>query len=409
MRSKVASLFGALTVSLATASAGYANEFTDSIAKAFEDDVVKVAFRLRYETVDDDAKPQDASALTLKSRLTLAPKLDDWLFLAQIDNVAHIADRFNDTRNGKGAQYPTVADPDGTDINQAFIRYSGFEGTQITAGRQAIVRGNKRFVGGVEWRQNEQTYDSASVGYKKDNVAVYYAYVDSVRRIFGPDSGTPAKDLDSKTHLIDGSYSFSPALKLAAYGYFMDFEDDAPGLSNQTLGLRLTGKVDVADGVNVAYQAEYANQKDYEDNPNDYDADYMLLDATVNLSQVSLRAGYEVLGGDVSGGQGFQTPLATLHKFQGWADQFLGTPDTGIEDTYLGITTKQFGVKFALYYHDFSQEEGSGDYGDEIDVSAAYKINKNYAVLVKAAQFNADSSSGREDVTKVWLQLQASF
>jgi len=413
MKSKVASLLGVLTVSLATASAGYANEISDSIAKAFEDDLVSLSFRLRSETVDDDAQSQDATANTLKSRLTLAPKLDDWLFLAQIDDVRHIgSDRFNDTRNGN-TQYPNVVDPEGTDINQAFIRYSGIEGTQLTAGRQAIVRGNKRnekrFVGGVEWRQNEQTYDSASVSYNNDNLTVYYAYIDSVRRIFGPDSGSPAKDLDNQTHLIDGSYSFSPLLNLSAYGYFMDFEDDAPGFSNQTLGLSLWGKLDATENVSVDYQVEYANQQDYESNPNNYDADYYLLDATVNLSKVSLHGGFEVLGGDISGGQGFQTPLATLHKFQGWADKFLSIPDAGIEDAYAGITTKLLGAKLSLYYHDFRDEENSDKYGHEVDASVAYKINKTYAVLVKAAKFSANSTSSMTDATKVWLQLQASW
>jgi hypothetical protein len=28
---------------------------------------------------------------------------------------------------------------------------------------------------------------------------------------------------------------------------------------------------------------------------------------------------------------GFSTPLATLHKFQGWVDKFLTTPANGID------------------------------------------------------------------------------
>ena len=47
-----------------------------------------------------------------------------------------------------------------------------------------------------------------------------------------------------------------------------------------------------------------------------------------------LNAGYEVLGAD--NGVGFATPLATGHKFQGWADKFLTTPGDGIEDVYIG-------------------------------------------------------------------------
>ena len=33
-----------------------------------------------------------------------------------------------------------------------------------------------------------------------------------------------------------------------------------------------------------------------------------------------------------NGVKGFTTPLASLHKFQGWADKFTATPANGIED-----------------------------------------------------------------------------
>jgi hypothetical protein len=323
--------------------------------------------------------------------------------------VLHITnDRFSDTRNGK-TQYPTVADPDGTAINQAFIRYSGLEDTELTVGRQRINRFNQRFVGGVAWRQNEQTYDSASADYSNDKFSAYYSFVSNVERLFGPDSGTPPNNLDSDTHLVDGSYKIASWLTIAGYGYFMDFKDDAPGLSNKTYGLRATGKLDFSDDLNLDYQAEYATQDDYADNTTDYDADYYLLDATLNVSKFGVRAGYEVLGGDRSAGQGFQTPLATLHKFQGWADKFLATPAAGIEDMYAGATAKFLGGTFGLYYHDFDAESGSGDYGEEIDASAMWKFADHYSVLLKAANFDADSSSSLTDSTKFWVQLQAAW
>ena len=42
---------------------------------------------------------------------------------------------------------------------------------------------------------------------------------------------------------------------------------------------------------------------------------------------LSAGLGWEVLGGDEDEpGEAFRTPLATLHAFNGWADQFLTTP-----------------------------------------------------------------------------------
>ena len=50
---------------------------------------------------------------------------------------------------------------------------------------------------------------------------------------------------------------------------------------------------------------------------------------------------------------GFSTPLATLHIFQGWADVFLTTPTTGIEDFYVKAGYG-FAARAALH-------EGDGD------------------------------------------------
>jgi hypothetical protein len=88
------------------------------------------------------------------------------------------------------------------------IRYTGWENATILLGRQRINRTNQRFIGGVGWRQNEQTYDSLSLGYQfNSKLNGYYAYVAQVNRIFGPDSGSPPEDLDTKIHLIDLDYT----------------------------------------------------------------------------------------------------------------------------------------------------------------------------------------------------------
>ena len=104
---------------------------------------------------------------------------------------------------------------------------------------------------------------------------------------------------------------------------------------------------------------------------------------------------------------GFSTPLATGHKFQGFADKFLGTPANGIEDSYFKVATKVGGVKLIAFYHEFEAEEGSMDYGSEVDFIAAYKINENYSVLFKYAAYDADEFA--TDTDKAWLMLSAAF
>jgi len=76
----------------------------------------------------------------------------------------------------------------------------------------------------------------------------------------------------------------------------------------------------------------------------------------------SPRSSNKTVGIRVKGGsiQAFQTPLATLHAFQGWADKFLATPADGIEDLYVSIATKIHGANVSLIYHRFNPEVGGG-------------------------------------------------
>lgn len=392
---------------LSSLTAG-AEGLTDELAAAIADSTVNLNFRYRFEAVDDDAFAKDAWANTLRSRLTIAPKpVSGFGVLLEVDDLRHIgADNFNDTRNGV-TDRPGVTDPEGLDLNQALIRYTGFEGTEITAGRQRILRTNQRFVGNVGWRQNEQTYDAAGITHSfNDKINASYAFIGQVNRIHGPDDGSPPADLDSSTHLLDASWAFSPAIALAAYGYLMDF-DNADGLSNQTFGLRVTGGTDITSGWKASWAVDLAEQSDYGDNPVNYDASYYLVEGGIGAERLGFRLGYEVLEGDSSPGSAFRTPLATLHAFQGWADKFTTTPDGGIEDLYVAVTGKALGASLALVIHDFSAETGSSDWGTEVDASATWAIGEHYSVMLKGATYDADDFS--TDASKYWVMLTAAF
>jgi len=121
--------------------------------------------------------------------------------------------------------------------------------------------------------------------------------------------------------------------------------------------------------------------------------------------------GYEALEGD--GTSGFQTVLAAQHAFQGWADKFLTTPATGIEDTYGGASYKipnVFGldfIRFVAVYHEFDAETGGADLGDELDLLAAAKFMKNYTVTLKFADYDADTFATNTE--KIWMYFDATF
>ncbi len=390
------------------APAAHGADLTEDLAAAVTGSTVNLNFRYRFEAVDDDAFAKDAWANTLRSRLTVAPKpVRGFGVLLEVDDVRHIgADNFNDTRNGM-TDRPGVTDPEGTDLNQAVLHYTGFAGTDIGIGRQRIERANQRFVGGVGWRQNEQTYDSASISHRfNDRLRTSYAFVSRVNRIQGPDSGTPPANLDSHTHLLDASYAFDPLVTLSAYGYLMDF-DNAGNLSNETFGLRATGSAEVATGWKGSYALEFARQSDYGDNAVDYDAGYYLVEGGITATRIGFKLGYEVLEGDSAAASAFRTPLATLHVFQGWADKFLTTPDAGVQDLYFAVTGKALGADLLLRAHDFIAQTGSADWGTELDFSANWPLGKHYAVLLKGATFDADDLS--TDTSKYWVQLTANF
>ena len=161
-------------------------------------------------------------------------------------------------------------------------------------------------------------------------------------------------DYKGDSFLLNAAYQTKIG-KFTAFGYLLDFEPItgiAAGLnpvrdSTTTYGLRFAGEKP-AGKIKLAYVASYATQTDYADNPLDFELDYLTGELTGTFRQFSLGIGTEILEGNGVvgvGGKGFTTPLATLHKFQGWADKFLTTPANGIEDLYAtgSVTLKGVG------------------------------------------------------------------
>ena len=124
----------------------------------------------------------------------------------------------------------------------------------------------------------------------------------------------------------------------------------------------------------------------------------------------SAYAGYELLGSD-GGTAAFQTPLATMHAFNGWADLFLTTPAAGLEDYYVkaGYTPPSPpvpGLSFAVVYHDYSADFGSADYGTEWNASIAARLGP-IATMVKFADYQADGFGTDKQI--MWVQAEYSF
>ena len=370
--------------------------------------------RLRAEHADNESATQlrDSTATTLRARLGFTTgKWNDFDLGFEYEGVTAFDKLdYNSTVNGQGAR-PAVADPTGSELNQAWVRYAGIPMTTVQAGREKLLLDNQRWVGNVGWRQNEQTYDGVVVVNKGlPGTEATYAYFHNVNSVF-------FSNFPLKANLANVAWTAGPAFKAVAYGYWLDFVAANTGNRQDgvTTGLRLTGApaLDEAQFCKVLYTAEFARQRDYEEAAATVDDDYLLGELGMALGATQFKLGYEVLGSS-DGLYAVQTPLATLHAHDGWADMFLVTPATGLRDAYASLGTTLAGVTLAAAAHRFSADFGGADYGDEIDASVGYGFNRQLSALVKYADYNAAAApaasfAGNVDTAKGWLQLEYKF
>lgn len=418
--SKAASSVKLLTLALATSGSlismvGAANaEGIDPLKKVLVDDAdVYLKFRYRLESIEEDSKQDDALASTLRTKLGYrSGELFNTTANIEIENVHYLGnDQFNNSINGQ-TQFSSIPDVDGTEINHAFLSFSGIPNTTINIGRQPVNLDNERFVGTEDWRQNDQTYDAAViVNQSIPHTTAIYGFVNNVNRVNGDDH--PLGDLDVNTHLANISYDGFGFGKFTAYGYIIDLNDsEVFTLSSKTFGGRFTGSTKIAEKTSALYTLEYAYQSELADNPNDYGANYYLIEGGIKTHGFKIKAGYEVLSSDNN--VAFQTPLASSHKFNGYTDKFVLTPDAGLEDLYVKVGYEFAsdnkwldGLKLHGAYHDFQSDEGSVDYGSEIDLSVAKKIGKHYGVKFVYEDYDADTFSS--DTEKYVMLLTAEF
>ena len=82
-------------------------------------------------------------------------------------------------------------------------------------GRQRINHGSQRFIGGVAYRQNEQTYDGLRFQTTMGAVDLDYAYIHNINRIFGPDDGVQPGDWYGNSHAFRASFAAWPGHTIA--------------------------------------------------------------------------------------------------------------------------------------------------------------------------------------------------
>lgn len=385
---------------------------------------VKGQIRPRIETASSTGNTDDATAFTARTKLVITAGLFGVDGLTSTIGVTSV-NNFGITTYGSAADsdpskdYAKIADKQQAMLNAATIDYK-MGATALHLGRSNINIDNQRFIGTVGWRQMDRSYDTAYAAYSNEKLKVLAAY------LYGYAGVGSVTTTSTSSILLNASYSVMPELKVTAYSYMLASLHD-------TYGVALTGKVDV--GAKITYRAEYAIQSDATMENSTFDAwdasngttpsgtakadaSYMNLDVGANISGILLGANYENLSGNdgiSTTTTAFGTPLATGHKFNGWADVFLATPTAGLTDINVraGYKAKGFGKLLAVY-HMFSAPDSTAsdtDYGTELDAVYVNKIpgTKNLTGLVKYANFTGSGIGKGSDVTKMWFMLDYKF
>jgi hypothetical protein len=384
----------------------------ETLGDAFYKGTPLLSFLYRYEEVDQEGFDKNAHASTLRTTVgfkSLPYKGASFLIEAQDVTVLGNAQAYDNKGfehlNNGVTDRPVVADPAQTTINQAYFQWKN-SANKAQVGREEIIIGDARFVGNVGWRQNHQNFDAFTfTNSSLDILDISYRYLNRVQTIVGSSKGMAS-------HLVNADLKFGKIGTLALYGYLLDFTRmENYGGSTSTLGGEFKGKLELGEDLGLLYELEYAMQTDYADNPNtNLEAQYYFLMAGIALKPITFKVGYEVLGGDkvedpddpleINEGQ-FNTVLATAHKFNGWADKFLATPEAGLEDLFFKANGKFGSLKWLLAYHLFDANDGGSKYGNEFDALITYKASWKQTFGAKAAFYSADDFA--TDTNKVWV------
>lgn len=387
----------------------------DSLADAVKDGKASLQVRPRYEWVDDNAAAAADTAKAMTVRSVLGYKTaayEGFTGYVEVEDIRALGDSYHVPVVQPDPRYATVVDPESTAVNQAWIAGYGAK-----VGKQKLIFNNARFIGDVAWRQNDQTFVAGY--YEKAKLLpwldVQLAYATKAAMINDQtaDIRLPVVNLKARAPLGANVTVFWAGLE----------GREATGLAPATAGLLANAGADKSREYRVLrvdgkhggflYDLSYGQQRAHADGTaaNAPDASYRDIQLGYDLGFMTVKLQQETLGAK------FQTPLATLHAFNGWADRFLVTPDAGLEDRNIKLSGKALGLNLAAAYHRFTAESGGADFGEEFDASIGKAITPQLSALVKFAYYNgtgdvtapASQTAYARDLTKGWVQLDYKF
>jgi hypothetical protein len=399
---------------------------------------ISAALRYRYEYLDREDLPLHARLSTLRLALGYETKpLFGFSLFGEFEGVAAIGSTdwrvptsdaaYKHNLSGNNLGRPVAADPTGNELNQAILKYAS-PWITVKLGRQNVALNNARFISYSPWRQANQTLDAANVDLTPiKGLNVNYIFINQANRVVGHDALDG--QLKMSTHVANVTYKKPGLVNVALFNLYLDYRDlpvlvnamGAPligmngqpqrladGSSNST-GVRVEGPFKLDDKWGILYAADFAHQREVAGNPLDVKANYYNAELGAAYKGFGLRVQYNVRGGtsgDPATTEAFQTPLS--HPWDGWTENFLRTPKTGLRVMAAHLAGPIPGVDgltfTGAYYEYFAHNTGklsatgptfsAGDhYGREVDAGAEYRfvgLDKNWLIGARIAYYYED-------------------
>lgn len=315
---------------------------------------------------------------------------------------------FGQERDATGA-FSTLADSRNLDLHQGYLEIKKLFWDELTVrlGRQEIVFGNERIVGATGWHNVGRSFDGGLLRIETtpltlDLLAMNTGEVQAYTPIATPAAAAYTKDLGSDFYGAYAVLKSFPQHKVDLYALHQwDRNTTVPGhsdLARWTFGSYAKGSILPLDyEVELSYQTGSRRGATV--------AAYLLtgmVGYTFTESVLSrLAIGYDLLSGTPVGEtryKSFDPMYHTGHKFYGFMDYFINIPvntgERGLADLIIRATLQPTqSVTVNLWLHDFSFAQAVGGekhLGQELDVVAAYRYNKNVSFELGISAFVPD-------------------
>ncbi len=308
-----------------------------------------------------------------------------------------------------GAVFSTLADSRNLDLHQGFVEVKKLftDALTLKLGRMELSYANERIIGAVGWHNVGRVFDGAVVkltqpSYTLDLLWATLAEVQSYAPAATPPAVRYTQDVGAD---LFGAYStlnlFSGFRTDAYVLYHWDRNQTVvgkPDLKRYTVGSYVKGASGAFDvEAEVAYQTGERRGVDIAAYMLTAGVGYSLKNSTLSR----LGIGYEVLSGTPQTSttyRSFDSPFHTGHKFYGFMDYFIAIPahtnDRGLVDLFARATyALHENLTANIWVHHFryhQEQNGETILGQELDVVALYRYNKNLAFEFGVSAFLPD-------------------